>query len=130
MRVEISKNVEDANELQETIIDIFTTADVKVNQKNFQAVHGLRNKYTVIELSNRQNALSFLRNKKKIRDLNQMEKKKLFLSNKVYINELLCPAYRSLMGKCNALFKAKLVDSFYTISGKIKVITTDNKTMK
>ena len=34
------------------------------------------------------------------------------------------------MGKCNALFKAKLVYSFYTINGKIKVKTADNKTIQ
>ena len=102
-----------------------------MNQNDFQAIHRLRNKSTVIvKLSHRQNALSILRNKKKIRELDQTEKEKLFLSNKVYINESLCPAYRSLMGKFNALFKAKLVDSFYTINGKIKVKIADNKTMQ
>ena len=34
------------------------------------------------------------------------------------------------MGKYNDLFKAKLIDSFYTIHGKIKVKTADNKTMQ
>ena len=34
------------------------------------------------------------------------------LKQAIYINDSLCPAYRILLGKCNALFKRKLIHGF------------------
>ena len=31
------------------------------------------------------------------------------------------PAYKRILGKCNALLKKKYVDAFYTINGKVKI---------
>ena len=33
----------------------------------------------------------------------------------------MCPAYKRILGKCNAILKKKYVDAFYTINGKVKI---------
>ena len=33
----------------------------------------------------------------------------------------MCPAYKRILGKFNALLKKKYVDAFYTINGKVKI---------
>ena len=51
--VGISESVPD-NDLQKTVINIFKTAGVEVHNRDFQAIHRLRNKSTVIaKLANR-----------------------------------------------------------------------------
>ena len=47
-------------------------------------------------------AIAILRNKKKLCELIQEGNKKL-KSQKIYVNESLCPAYKRILGKCNAL---------------------------
>ena len=42
-------------------------------------------------------------------------------TNKVYVNESLCPSYKRILCKCNALLKKKYIASFYTVNGKIKI---------
>ena len=42
-------------------------------------------------------------------------------TNKVCVNESLCPSYKRILGKCNALLKKKDITSFYTANGKIKI---------
>ena len=59
-------------------------------------------------------------NKKTLCELRQQWKKK-FKSQKVYLNQSLCPVYKHILGKRNALLTKKDVDAFYTINGKIKV---------
>ena len=33
----------------------------------------------------------------------------------------MCPAYKRILGKFNALLKKKYVDAFYTINGKVEI---------
>ena len=47
--------------------------------------------------------------------------KKKLKSQKIYVNESLCPAYKRILGKCNAILKKIYVHAFYTISGKVKI---------
>ena len=72
------------------------------------------------KLVNRQDAIAILRNKKKRRELYDEDKQKL-RSNKKYVNELLCPEFRQLLGKCNSLRKIKKLNSSYFMKGKIKI---------
>ena len=66
------------------------------------------------KLVNRRDALALLRNKKKLHELSPDGKRKLKTS-KVYANESLCPSYKRIIGKCNALLKKKYIASFYTV---------------
>ena len=83
----------------------FEEARVKVTKRSFHAIRRLRNKKVeVAKLVNRRDALALLRNKKKLRELSPYGKKKL-KTNKLYVNESLCPIYKRILGKCNALLK-------------------------
>ena len=114
----------DGGDLENAVIDAFEEAGVRLEKRDFHAVHRLRNKKVVIaKLVNRRDATVILRNKKKLRELNNDAKKKL-KSNKIYVNESLCPAYRRILGKCNALAKKGKLVSFFTINGKIKIKIT------
>ncbi|XP_066930321.1 putative leucine-rich repeat-containing protein DDB_G0290503 [Clytia hemisphaerica] len=124
-----NENVEDA-----AIAVLNATADGgKVYKKSdFHAIHKLKDNNVVIMKSvNRRTVLNALRSRKKLKDLTDGQKNSLRekkVGHKIYINESLCPYYRGLFGKCNALFKKKLVKSFYTINGTIRIIdSNDNK---
>ena len=108
-------------ELEVAVINTFEEAEVKVTKRSIHAIHRLRNKKVVIaKLVNRRDALALLRNKEKLRELSPDGKRKL-KTNKVYVNESLCPSYKRILGKCNALLKKKYITSFYTVNGKIKI---------
>ena len=74
----------------------------------------------IAKICNLRDAIAIFRNKKKLRELSQEGKKKL-KSQKIYVNESLCPAYKLILGKRNALLKKNYVDTFYTINGKVNV---------
>ena len=120
-----NENVEDA-----AIAVLNATADNGYEYKtsDFHAIHKLKNTNIVIMKSvNRRTVLGALRNRKRLKDLSDGQKKSLRekkVGHRIYINESLCPYYRNLFGKCNALFKKGLVKNFFTINGTIKI--TDN----
>ena len=115
-------------ELEDAVIKTFDKAGVKVTKRSFYAIivirngiHRLRNKKVVrVKLVNQRDALALLRNKKKLRKLSPDEKRK-FKTNKIYVNESLCPSYKRILGKCNALLKKKYIASFYTVKRKIRM---------
>ena len=108
-------------ELKDSVIKTFEEARVKVTKRSVPAIHRLRNKKVVIaKLVNRRDALALLRNKKKLRELSPDGKRKL-KTNKVYVNESLCPSYKRILGKCNAILKKKYITSFCTVNGKMKI---------
>ena len=108
-------------ELEVAVINTFEEAEVKVTKRSIHAIHRLRNKKVVIaKLVNRRDALVLLRNKKKLRELSPNGKRTM-KTNKVYVNEYLCPSYKRIIGKCNALLKKKYITLFYTVNGKIKI---------
>ena len=108
-------------DLENRVVETFDTAGVKVRRRDFHAIHRLKDRKTVIaKLVNRRDAIGILKNKKKLRNLTSNDKKRLN-SEKIYINESLCRPYRQLLGKCNALYKRRHINSFYTINGKLKI---------
>ena len=108
-------------EFGKAVLNVFEVAQVPMEKCDFHAIHRLCNTRVVIsKVCNRRDAIAILRNKKKLRELSQEGKKKL-KSQKIYVNESLCPAYKRILGKCNALLKKKYVDAFYTINGKVKI---------
>ena len=74
----------------------------------------------IAKICNLRDAIAIFRYKKKLRELSQEGKKKL-KSQKIYVNESLCPAYKLILGKRNALLKKNYVDTFYTINGKVNI---------
>ena len=115
-------------ELENAVIKTFQVAGINIGRQNFHAVHRLADQRVVIaKLTNRRDAIDILRQKKKLRTLSAENQRKMNCQ-KVYVNESLCPKYRQLLGKCNALFKRGECIGFYTINGKIKVKINEDQT--
>ena len=108
-------------ELENSVVQAFKIAWVTVVKRSFHAIHRLGNsKIVIVKLVNRRNAIKILRNKKKLRELPRSGKQKL-RAEEIYVNESLCSHNKRLLSKCNALFKKKRIESFYTMNGKIKI---------
>ena len=58
--------------------------------------------------------------RRKLRELSQEGKKKL-KSQKTYVNESLSPAYKCILGKCNALLKRNMLMHFTHSMEKLKL---------
>ena len=123
--VGLPENIDGA-ELEKKVIEVFEHAGVKVEERDFHAIHRLKKKSIVIaKCVNRRDATAILRAKQSLRDTSDAARKKLGVAGKIYVNESLCPEYRRLFGICNGLHKAKKLASFFTVNGSIKVTTTE-----
>ena len=128
--VNIPENVADAD-LENTVVQIFSSAGVKVNKRDFHAIHRKKVRTTVIaKLVNRRDAIDILRAKGFVRNFSSDTKKHLKLptDTKIYINENLCPSFSRLMGISNKLFKQKVIAGFYTVNGILRLKLTDGST--
>ena len=73
-------------DLEEGVLDAFNVAGIRLKNRNFHAIHRLRNNKVVIaKMVNRRDAIVILRNKKKLRELHDENKQKL-RSNKMQLN--------------------------------------------
>ena len=124
--VNVSESVPQ-KDLESKVIDIFSVAGVKVYPRDFHAVHRVRGKTVIAKLVNRKDASSILRKKGILRKLSGKDRGKLGVgvNTKIYVNESLCPYYRFIFGKCNALFKTNRISASYTMNGVIKIVTND-----
>ena len=124
------KDIENEN-VEAEAIKLLNKIGVDVSSQEFHATHKLKNQNVIImKAVNRKTTSKILKNKHKLKDLRPNEDLRVN-AKEVYINESLCPYYRKLLGKCNALFKLGKLSSFYTINGTvtIKVNPTDNEPM-
>lgn len=112
-------------DLEAKVIDIFSVAGVEVYPRDFHAVHRVRGETVIAKLVNRKDASSILRKKGNLRKLSAKDSKMLGVDvkTKLFVNESLCPYYRFIFGKCNALFKGNHISSSYTMNGVIKIVT-------
>ena len=130
--VGIDEEAEDTD-LENIVIDLFKQAGVEVTPRDFHAVHILTKSNNVIaKLVNRKHAIAILKNKRVLRDLDAETKEKLSVNKDLtlYVNESLCPGYKVLMGKCNALYKLKMINGFFTTNGQIKIKIGGTKTTR
>lgn len=106
-------------------ISLLNKIGVNVTAQDFHATHKLKNLDVIImKAVNRKTISNILKNKHKLKELNNNDLN--VNPKKVYINESLCPYYRKLLGKCNALFKLGKLANFYTINGTLTIkLTTD-----
>ena len=120
--VNVPDSVPDGNELEDKVLKMCEVAGVRVGSRDFHAIHRLKGKSTVIaKFVNRRDAIALLQNKKSLRELSDQSKTDLNFTEKIYVNESLCGPYRSLLGKCNQLFKSKLISSFWSANGSIRI---------
>ena len=98
--------------LDNSVVQAFEIAGVNVDKRDFHAIHRLGNsKIVIARLINRREALETLQNKKKLYELPRSGKQKL-RADKTYVNESLCFHNKRLLGKYNALFYKKQIESF------------------
>ena len=98
--------------LDNSVVQAFEIAGVNVDKRDFHAIHRLGNsKIVIAKLINRREALETLQNKKKLYELPRSGKQKL-RADKTYVNESLCFHNKRLLGKYNALFYKKQIESF------------------
>ena len=129
----IPNNVEQ-KDLEEKVIQIADTIDVKISKNDIEACHRLINKKetlgpkrTIVRFINRKNVEMLHRNKKKLGSDRVKEKlKSLDLNNDVYINSNLCPYNKFLWGKCKRLHENKLIDRFWVYNGSLHVAVKEN----
>ena len=128
--VNIPEEIED-DDLESTVIEVFKTAGVHVQPRDFHAIHRKKNKSIVIaKFVNRRDAIAILRAKSFVRNFNNETKDRLKLDTdkKIYINESLFPSFSRLMAISNQLFKDKKISSFYSVNGLIRVKLPDGGT--
>ena len=113
-------------DLEDKVRNIFGEIRVKVNERDIQVCHQLREKdRTTVKFVNRKGCTNILRVKK---DLKHLDPTKLSFSEgtKIFINESLCPYYRATWNKCKKLRANKKLHQFYTINGIVRVKLEEN----
>ena len=80
----------------------------------------IESKVTIVKFSSRRKSSEVLRKKKKLKNIDG-SKFDFNAGVKLYINESLCPYYRGLWGKCKKLWLDKIIFSFYTINGILRI---------
>ena len=120
--------------IEETAIELLNRMGNNVSKSMFHAIHRLKNKNAIIlKAVNRRTAKAIILNTAKLCEIDGEERKNLNLSERIYINESLCPYFRKLFGKCNALYKKELVLYIYIILEMVSFISlpkaTNNSTL-
>ena len=114
------------NDLEDKVCEIFQAIDVNVKPRHIHACHRLKNSdRSIIKFISRKNCINVLKNRKKLENIN---KSSLGFSKhtKLYINESLCPRYKFILWKCRTLHKEKLLDSYWTFNGTVKIRINEN----
>ena len=107
----------DNSVLEETVRGLFKKIGVKIEKRDVQACHRLKEKErTIVEFVNRKDCLQTLMVKKELKSLDSTDLD--FPENtKIFMNESLCPYYRGIWNKCKKLRAIQKIRQFYTISG-------------
>ena len=108
-------------DLEKKTIEIFASIGAKVVPGNIHACHRIGKKgTTIIKLVNRKDVQMILSNKKKLKDT---DKTCIGFENgtKIFINESLCPYYKGIWSKAKMLLNQKLIHSFWTSNGTVKI---------
>ena len=76
--------------------------------------------------------MKILRAKKDLKNLTNDDFENLSFPNEtsLYVNKSLCTHYRGLWNKCKSLKSKKMIHSFFTISGTIRIKVNENDTAK
>ena len=111
----------DDNSLDEKFIQVFEKVGCNIDSSNIEACHRTtkRNDRVIVKFPSRKDRQQVLSVKKNLQKLT-MEDIGLTGDNKVFINHSLCPYYRALWSKSNALLNM----------GKINRLMVSNRTVK
>ena len=118
------------NELENKVIAILASIDVKVTKGDIEACHRLKKNTrhagpskTIVRMVNRKKCEDMFRNKKKLKSI---DKTKLALEKDIYINSNLNTYYSKLLWNARKLVKANVVHSAWFSNGMIKIKVTEH----
>ena len=117
--VGIPSSINDKN-LQSTVCSILGDIDLVCDSNDIEHCHRIKGDKTIIKFSCRRKSSEVLNKKKKLKNLD-IGKYGLNDGSRIYINECHCPYYRGLWDKCKGLWQDKVITSFYTIKGILRV---------
>ena len=112
-------------QLEDKVCDIFSSIDVKLNSRDIEACHRIKNDRTIVKFANRKDCVKVLQNRKKLKDCD-MTLLGFDEDHKIYVNESLCPYYRTLFWKCRKFHELKKIYSYWSFNGTIKVKLSEN----
>lgn len=116
-------------DLQEKVIEIAQSIDVKINPKEIEACHRLpkgpkdKNCKTIVRFVNRKSCELLHAQKNKLKNVNLDY---LGINNAIYINSNLCPYNKFIWGKCKKLLKDKIIDRFWVYNGFVYFASDEN----
>ena len=111
------------NNLEETVLKIFSEIGVTVNSRDVEACYRLNQaanpKAVIIELSKKKDVTRVMSNKKKLKS---MKPQNISLPSgcKIYINESLCKYYKYLWWKRKLLQTRGSIQLFWVMNGLIR----------
>jgi len=114
--------------LLEYLNPIFKEINCEITDpKDIQAIHRLRNRTNdvIIKFTHRDQRNALLTSRKNLKELD-MEKLGIDENTKLFINESLSRYSKHLVGIANVLKKRKLIDSFWTINGNVRMKYHEN----
>ena len=110
------------NDLEGKVLEVFHKLGSSVNEENVEACHRIKqgSDKVIIKFSRRKDCQQVMKVK---RDLRNMDCTELDLpaGTTLYLNESLCSYYRWLWSNCKKLRNDKLIYSFYTVNGTVKI---------
>lgn len=125
--IPVAKNREGVENVEHKVVSLLDKIDVSVNpETDIQACHRLSNKdKIIIKFTNRKTVHKIFQNKKKLKGISK-ENFDYPVNEKIFINESLCPHYRVILGRCNLLYKNKLISGFKTSNGLVMIQLSEN----
>ena len=117
--VDVPVSIDDKNP-QATACNILNKIDHLCGPEDLEDCHRIKGDRTIVKFSSRRKSSKVLRKKKKLKNIDS-SKFDFNAGVKLYINESLCPYYRGLWGKCKKLWLDKVIFSFYTINGILRI---------
>ena len=108
-------------DLENKVRHILSKIDVVIPPENIEACHRIGKKgTTIVKFSRRKDVSAIFSSKNKLKQANPNA---LGIPNdtKIYINESLCPENRKLWYYCKRLWNKKMIASFFTSNGKVKI---------
>ena len=128
----IPSTVSDSS-LETVVCDLLAEIEVKLTPDDIVACHRLRNNKktgskVIVKFHNRKDVFMINSKKKLLRDLQPSDLRNLKLprGTELFISDSLCSYYKMLWSKCKQLCTSKIIHSFWTSSGTLKLCINKN----
>ena len=129
--LEISGIPDNTENLEKTVLEVFSKIDVDIQPANIEACHWLKSerggKKAIVKFSKRKDVDRVRKAKRKLKttDLNSIG-----ITNPVYVNDSLCKYYKYLWSKCKKFLNGRYIHSFWISNGTIRIKLHESSTPK